>query len=447
MNTIFDNLNLLINHEGFKRYFKNSSWLLLEKGIRILLGISIGTWVARYLGPKDFGSLSYANSFVSIFLILAMFGVDGILTRELVRHKDNTSLLLGTSFCLKILGSSLAFILVLATDYIVKNDKSTSLLIYVIAISILFKTSTVILSYFQSRVLSKYFTLSNLFSLILCSLLRVFLILNNYPLFYFALTISIDIALASLIYIYFYTQIEGGILSWKFDMRLAKKILKESWPYLFSGVMLTIHTQIDRVMLKNILDSSSVGFYSAAAKITESIIIIPILIINSLFPALINSKKTSHKSYIFRIQKLHDLTLLISLSVLLPIFLFSALIIDLLYGKEFNIAGSILKVHIFCGFFIAIRAACSSWILAENLQRYEITIHLIGAFSNIVFNFIFIKLWGVIGAAWGTITAYFFTFLFTAAIIPQIRPAFYMTIKSIGHIITFRFLKREYFKF
>ena len=79
-----EKLKSLKNHQGFMRYFKNTSWLFAEKILRMVVGLFVGVWVARYLGPDKFGLFSYAQSFVGLFTAIATLGLDGIVVRELV---------------------------------------------------------------------------------------------------------------------------------------------------------------------------------------------------------------------------------------------------------------------------------------------------------------------------------------------------------------------------
>ena len=81
---VVDRVYHLASHQGFKRYFANTSWLFAEKVLRVVIGLFIGVWVARYLGPEKYGLLSYAQSFVGLFTAIATLGLDGIVVRELV---------------------------------------------------------------------------------------------------------------------------------------------------------------------------------------------------------------------------------------------------------------------------------------------------------------------------------------------------------------------------
>ena len=67
------------------RYLKNTSWLFGEKVLRMVMGLFVGIWVARYLGPEQFGTFSYSQSFVGLFTAIATLGLDGIVVRELVK--------------------------------------------------------------------------------------------------------------------------------------------------------------------------------------------------------------------------------------------------------------------------------------------------------------------------------------------------------------------------
>ena len=98
-------IKFLKNHHGFIKYFKNTSWLFAEKILRMGVGLFIGIWVARYLGPDKFGLLSFAQSFVSLFTIIATLGLDEIVVRELIKKEGEKDLIVGTTFWLKFFGA------------------------------------------------------------------------------------------------------------------------------------------------------------------------------------------------------------------------------------------------------------------------------------------------------------------------------------------------------
>ena len=441
-------LNTLKNHHGFVKYFKNTSWLLGEKILRLIAALFIGIWVARYLGPERFGFFSYAQSFVGLFAYIATFGLDGIVVRELVKDENRKDELIGTAFWLKVMGAFTVLILLAAAVNLTSNNSSTNTLIFIIGGATIFQSFNVIDFYFQSKVMSKYVVYANIISLSLSSVVKIVLILFNAPLVVFAWVIFFDSVVLSLGLIFFYINgnTKLSIKNLQFRPRTAVLFLKDSWPLILSGIAVSIYMQIDQVMIKEMLDAEAVGQYAAAVRLSEVWYFVPIIIATSLFPAIINAKKISNEFYNGRLQKLYDLHFTIALLLGLPIIFFSTPIIDILYGQEFKQAADILPIHICCSFFIFMGVVRGKWMLCENLQRYDLLIHIIGVVANIIFNYIFISSMGVTGAAYGTLLSYIFTLVFSSLIIRKIRPSFYMILNGYKNVLTFRILRKDHFK-
>ena len=95
------------------KYLKNTSWLFLERTLKITTSILIGAWVARYLGAANFGLLSYSNSLVALFIPIATFGLNDLIVKELLKKTHSISEILGTGFVIKILGGVASFLFLL----------------------------------------------------------------------------------------------------------------------------------------------------------------------------------------------------------------------------------------------------------------------------------------------------------------------------------------------
>ena len=124
-----------------------------EKILRMFVGLFVGIWVARYLGPDQFGLLSYAQSFVFLFVAISTLGLDGIVVRELVKDETRRNVLVGTAFGLKFIGAlAILPVLGIAIQF-TGNDSFTNLLIFIIASATIFQSFNAIDLYFQSKVL------------------------------------------------------------------------------------------------------------------------------------------------------------------------------------------------------------------------------------------------------------------------------------------------------
>lgn len=394
-------------HQGFMRYFANTSWLFGEKILRMVVGLFVGIWVARYLGPEQFGLFSYAQSFVGLFTAIATLGLDGIVVRELVKDESRRDELIGTAFYLKLIGAIAVLIVLAVAIQFTSNDQYTNILVFIIASATIFQAFNVVDMYFQAKVLSKYVVFANIISLFISSIVKIVLILNDAPLIAFAWATLFDSVVLALGFIYFYLKNNSKFKfqNLKFTKATAVALLKDSWPLILSGIVVSIYMKIDQVMIKEMLDNEAVGQYAAAVRISEAWYFIPAVIASSLFPAIISSKKQSEELYYARLQKLYDLMVWFGILLVLPLWFFSDLIILTLFGEPFANAIDVFEVTIFILILIFISSVHGKWLLSEGLQRYSLFYSIMGVISNVVANLYFIPKYGIVGAAYGTVLA------------------------------------------
>ncbi len=404
----------LQKNQGFIKYFKNTSILFAEKILRMIVGLFVGVWVARYLGPDQFGLLSYAQSFVGLFTAFATLGLDGIVVRELVKNPNQKNVLIGTVFFLKLIGGFIILVLLSVAIKLTSNDYYTNILVFIIASATIFQSFNVIDFYFQSKVLSKYIVYSNIISLFISSLIKITLILNDAPLIAFAWLILFDNMILAFGFIYFYLKNTSfKIKHLIFDKNVAISLLKDSWPLILSTIVVSIYMKIDQVMIKEMMNSEAVGQFAAAVKLSEAWYFIPIVIANSLFPAIINAKNQNNELYYNRLQKFYDFMVWMAILIALPMTFLSDWLINLLYGEKYYQSGAVLMIHIWSSIFVFLGVASSKWFIIENLQKYSFYRTLSGAIINILLNYIMIPLYGISGAAIATlisqaIASYFF---------------------------------------
>lgn len=395
------------------KYFKNTSWLMGEKILRMTVGLFVGVWVARYLGPEQFGLFSYAQSFVGLFAIISSFGLDSIVVRELVKDEARKDELLGTSFVLKVVGALLTLIVLGIAVNFTSNDSYTNRLVFIIASATVFQSFNVIDLYFQSKVLSKYVVYANIIALLTSSAIKVALILNESPLEYFAWLVLFDSFVLALGLIYFFVRKKGvNTKHLTFKMHIAIALLKDSWPLILGGVAVSVYMQIDIVMIKEMLGSTAVGQYSVAVKLSELWYFIPIVIAPSLFPALMNAKKKDESIYYERLQNLYDLLAFLAIIIAFVLSFFSDLIVGLLYGEAYHQAGSVLMIYAWAGVAVFLGIASSQFLTIENLLHLSMYRTIIGSLVNVALNLILIPAYGIEGAAFATLGSYFIaTFL------------------------------------
>jgi O-antigen/teichoic acid export membrane protein len=375
----------------------------------MFIGLFVGIWVARYLGPEQFGLLSYAQSFVFLFTAFSTLGLDAIVVRELVKSDKKRDTILGTAFFLKLIGAIFILPTLALATQITSNDQYTNILVFIIASTTIFQSFNVIDFYYQSKVLSKYVALANTITLALSSIIKVVLILNEASLIAFAFMAIFDSLVLALGLIYYYKKATRlSLFNWKFDWPTAKALLKDSWPLILSSFIVSIYMRIDQVMIKEMLGINANGQYTAALRLSEAWYFIPIAISNSVFPAIIHAKKISEKQYNKKIQQLYTLMVWSAIGIALPMSFLSDSIISILYGDAYKLASDVLTIHIWAGIFVFLGVASSKWLLNENLQIISLYRTFFGMLINIALNLLLIPKYGIVGAAISTLISYMF---------------------------------------
>lgn len=427
----------LKQNKGFIKYFNNTSWLLLQRIFRIFSGLFIGIWVTRFLGPNQFGILSYAQSFVALFAAFSSLGLNRLLTRELVRNPDQENILLGTSFILQTIGSIVLTIFLIIGLLLIDHDPLTTQIIILLAIPTFLQSFGIIDNLYQSRVHGKYSAIVNIINILISAAIKISLIYFEASLIYFVYALIFDAIILAIGFVISYKKWHNSIFSWQFSLSKAKTLLKDSWPMIMSGIIVTIYMKVDQIMIHEFLSAEQVGLYAAAARLSEAWAFIPSILTTSLFPAIVNAKKNNKKLYYSRIQKLYDLMVYISLAIAIPISFISSWVVVFLYGSSFAESAPVLALHIWGSIFIFLGVARGGWILNENLQRYSIYYLGAGMIANIVLNFILIPTHGIVGAAWATVIAQSISVLFAPLLFKPTRLSFYMMVKSLLFISLF----------
>lgn len=398
----------LKNHLDLQPIIGNSAWLLIDKILRMGVGILIGAWVARYLGPENFGLLNYALSFTMIFGAIASVGIDGILIRELVKNPELKNNLLGSAFTLKIIGSFSAFSISLITVYLLQSEQP--IIIFLVGISsatFIFQTVNVIDCYFQANLLSKNTVFSASAAFILISLTKVLLILSSAPLIMFAWANFGEIILTSGFLLLAYKLNHHKIKEWQFEINLTYKLFKESLPMILSALAVTLYMRLDVLMLKEMANESDVGLYAAATRISEILYVLPGILVASYSPTLIRAHKNSNREYLEKLNTLYFSLTWISIGFATLIFCYSDEIIKLLFGSRYIESGSILAIHLWSSIAVSLGIASSQYLLIENFLDVAFYRTLIGLFSNILLNLLLIPIMGAKGAAISTVISYF----------------------------------------
>lgn len=413
------------------KILSNLAWLFSDKLLRMGVGLFVSIWVARYLGPEDFGLLSFAIAFVSIFGALSNLGLPGIVVRDIVSEPERSLETLGSSFVLQIASGITAFTLLLVVIPMLRPyDRSAISVVIIIGLTLLFKASESIKYWFESQVQSKYAVWAENSVFLATAVMKVGLIIVGASLLAFAWITFVEALLAAILLFAMYEWAGGRIRAWQFSSTRAKTLLKHSWPLILSGLAVMVYMRIDQIMLGQMLNDKAVGIYSAAVRVSEAWYFIPMAIVGSVFPALLDAKKTSEALYLEKFQKLYDTLVVIALVVAIPVTFLANQIVVGLFGQEYLEAGTILSIHVWTALFVFLGVASGKWFLAENRQLLAFHRVFVGMWVNIALNLMWIPQYGGVGAAMATLISQVVAALLIDAVRKETRLMFWMKLKA-----------------
>lgn len=397
----------------FKHYFNlykifhNISWLFLDKILRMFLGLLVGVWLARYLGPEKFGLWNYAISFSAIFGVIATLGLDSIVIRELVKNPEQQNVLMGSTFMLRVIASLLSFMITILVILSMRPDNS--LVIFLVALSaagVIFQSINVIDFYFQAQVNSKFTVYATDAALILMSAVKIVLLFLNASLVAFAWANLIEVILSAFFMVVVYEFNKQRIKDWKVQKEVIFRLLLHSWPLLLASLAVTIYMKIDMVMLQEMAGPKEVGVYAAATKLSEVWYFLPMVIISSISPSLIKCHETNPDLYLVRIKKLYFLMAWFAVLIAFPVSFMAKPIIRSLYGIGFIEASPVLAIHMWGSVAVFLGIASSQHLLVKNLQKISFLRTLLGLVLNVGLNILMIPTMGAVGASIATVISY-----------------------------------------
>ena len=423
----------IANRPNLVKILDNIGWLFFDKILRMGVGLIVGVWVARYLGPEQFGLFNFAAAFVGMFGAIAGLGLQGVVVRDLVREPSSKEEILGSAAALQLVGGFVAYGLILATIFWLRPDDALAKTIVAILGSImLFKASEVAVCWFESQVLSKFTVWVQNGTFLVFASIKVLLILKGAPLVVFAWATMAEGVVVALLMLVTLAVRGPRARHLRVTVARSKSLLVDSWPLLLSGVAVMIYMKIDQIMLGQMIGDEAVGIYSAAVRISEIWYFVPMAIVSSVFPAILGAKERDEVLYYKRLQRLFDLMTWVSLVVAIVVTFLSELIVTLLYGDAFIAASTVLTVHIWASIFVFLGVASGKWLLVENLQLLSLQRSVLGAIINVILNILLIPKYGILGAAWGTVGAQFSVNILFDLIQSKTRNIFVMKVRTIN---------------
>lgn len=405
-----------------KRVIANMSWLMGGKIVNMILSFFVSLATARYLGPSNFGSINYVAAYVSFFSSIASLGLSVIVIKEVSSGEEDDNKVIWTGILMRFLTAVASTIAVVAFFAIAKrNDPLLVPIAALESIAILASAFDTFMYWFQGKLLGKYVSIAGVIAYLAMSLYRLYLLANGADILWFAFATSVDTLVLALVLFIFYVK-ENGFRP-VISLPLGKKLLKQSYHYLISGLIAILYSKIDQIMLGDMLDKASVGLYSAALAIAGLWGMIPSAFIQSVSPILYKNAQTDRGMFLKRLKQSYAGIWFLNVCWSLAISLFSYWVVLLLYGAEYMGARKALIIVVWYSGISSLGSLTQVYLATENKNKYINYFALAGLVTDVVLNALLIPHFGITGAAVATLATYCVIHIVMPLVIKDTREA------------------------
>lgn len=402
------------------RFLSNTMWDIGGKVFQMVLTLVVGMLTARYLGPSNYGVIGETASYVAFFSVICQLGFTTTAVKEIMDNEERQGEILGTTIFFRICTSIISSGAITILLFVMKGgDKTIVTVAFLQSLSLIFQSFEMIHYWYQSRLETQVSVKIQSIAYLLMAVYKITILALGKSVEWFACSTALEAAVVGMFLFYVYNRGDGQKLS--VSIRAGKELLKNSYHFILSGLMVTIYSEMDKIMLGQMLSEEAVGYYTAAAKIPSMWSFVVMALINSSRPVIISSRAKSQELYVKQNKRLYAAIIWVGIAAGLGITVLAKPIIYILYGMEYMPSVSSLQISAWYTMFAMLGSARGIWIVCEEKSKYVKYYLGIGAVLNVILNYLWIPNYGSAGAAAATLATQIFTAVLAPALFKETR--------------------------
>lgn len=387
----------------------------VEYLLKSFYSLLIAVVISRYLGPDFFGEYTLYTNIYFLIVPFVIFGLETVLISYLVKSRDY-SVIFNTIKIMTLIWL-LLFITLFPIFFVLNKDDW--LICFIVFTSVLSSIFLPANYYLQSILRFDLSLFGFLIGLIITCLFKA-LVLVYYPtMLMILLSFLVDqfcfVIVKFIICVVFKTHREKLFSGWPISIKeqpQLKEIFNSSLPLFISGFVVILFMRTDQLMIGYFLGKQDVGIYSVSSKINEGLILLPSLLIGSIFPLMIEKfSKNVNDGINFCANILKKSTLMCLFITVLLIF-FSDYIFTIVFGVQYLGSSEIFKIQCVSLIFVSFGLLNTKLAVIFNKTKLVLLNNIFSLILNIIFNFILIPSMGAKGAAIATVITQFFSSFF-----------------------------------
>jgi O-antigen/teichoic acid export membrane protein len=363
----------------------------------VLALVGIG-FITRYLGKEGFGDYSTVLAFFTFFSALADLGLYAISTREISRPGSDELEILGNVFSMRLFLSVAVVLITPLLVFAFPYSSAVKFGIMIAAFAYVFSSSyAVLIGLFQKRLAMDKVAIGELIGRIFQVIIIVLVVQKNIGFLAIIGTLFINM-LVSFLVIFGWSR-KYLSFSLRFDWKIWKKFLAQSYPVGISAIITFAYFKLDTIFLSVMKTNAEVGIYNAAYKVLENISFFPAMLVGLVMPIMSLYIFHDRNKFLQVADKTFKVFLILTVPLVIGILFLAKNIINLIGGAGFSEAVLVLKILSFAVAFIFFGNFFTNVLIAGNLQKKMMKVLFFCAVFNVSLNLLLIPKFSYLGAA------------------------------------------------
>lgn len=381
----------------------NTLYQLAAKLVSTFSALLLSVAITRLMGANTWGEYSIVMSYVTFFYVFTEFGLNGIAARNFSKVTKIGSRDFIGFFMARLLMTLAVLLLGVLTLRFFQYPAHLKQAIYFSQIGVLFfSLGSSFNSVFQAKHSYRYlFYITALGSLINLAVLSLIVLSKTNNVIWLILPMVVSDSVKFFLAFWFSKKIIK-FLEFKVHWGVVKYYFLTALPLGIALIFNTLMIQIDRLMLSVMVPAVDLGYYSLSYKLFDISLVLPTFFMNAAFPILVLKYKRN-KNY--DLDFTYAYYFLFFSSIVITVLGLSAgwYFIPAIWGNA--MVPSIISFNILISSLVLFYASSPiSWCyVIEDKMRLLVYFYFIGFILNLLSNFIAIKYYGYVGAAFTTL--------------------------------------------
>lgn len=378
--------------------------------IKKFVGFSVVTWVSfalslisspiatRIYEPEVLGKINIYNTYLNLFSLIILLGMDQAYARFFYERPNNRSLQYLFTFCISFSYTILALLFILAVPFdtflsFVLFQESDTLLFYLLFLS-LFATTTFRYLNLTYR-MEKNITMYTIQGIIIALVGKVLYIGVGFWRPEYKPTL-IFLASSNVIFALIFITIQKRLFSKlkTIDKIFSKELFKYAIPLVPVTLLTWLNSSIPQIVMQNTMDYYSIGIFSTALHLANMVLIIQTGF-NTFWVPYAYENYSTQTGQFYKVHKY----LLCALTVFAMCIIMTQDVIFLILGEKFRAAKDFFPFLILGPMCYIIGETTGIGIDISKKTYYNIIIFVVSVSANILLSLLLSKLMGVNGIA------------------------------------------------